>query len=359
MLEIDGSFGEGGGQILRTSLTLALLTGKAFRLVRIRAHRPKPGLQPQHLSSVRAAAQISQAEVHGDVLGSCELTFVPGSVTPGQYHFSIGTAGATSLVLQTVYYPLALAANEPSEVVISGGTHVTKSPCFHFLETTWRAWLEKLGLRVRLKMRRPGFYPRGGGVIEAHITPSTTVQPLGLEEASASHAPISRWGRQLAVTGFSAVAGLPQTIAQRQAHRAEKRLRQAGYDCEIELQNWEDGPGTVLALVWQLGPVPTLFAALGERGKPAERVADDAVDELLHHAEHGPHAVDPHSADQLLIPLALAPGRSEFPVSQVTSHLLTNGEVVRQFTGRQITITGDEGQPGRVTVQGNLQTQRI
>ncbi|GBD35253.1 RNA 3'-terminal phosphate cyclase [bacterium HR36] len=351
MLEIDGSFGEGGGQILRTSLTLALLTGKAFRLVRIRANRPKPGLQAQHLMCVRAAAQISQAEVHGDTLGSQELVFIPGSTRPGQYHFSIGTAGATSLVLQTVYYPLALAASGPSEVVISGGTHVPKSPCFHFLEVTWRAWLEKLGLTVRLKMRRPGFYPRGGGVIEASIAPCPAVRPLGLDEASASHPPLARWGRQLAVTGFSAVAGLPSKIAQRQAHRASKRLQQAGYDCDIELQNWEDGPGTVLALVWHVGPVPTLFAALGERGKPAERVADDAVDELIHHAEQGPQAVDPHSADQLLLPLALAAGASHYSVSQVTSHLLTNAEVVRLFTSRRITVTGSEGQPGRVSLE--------
>ncbi|MDW8222263.1 MAG: RNA 3'-terminal phosphate cyclase [Gemmatales bacterium] len=351
MIEIDGSFGEGGGQILRSSLTLALLTRQAFRLVRIRANRPKPGLQPQHLMCVRAAAQISQAQVQGDAIGSSELVFVPGTVRSGAYHFSIGTAGATSLVLQTVYYPLALACTEPSEVVISGGTHVPKSPCFHFLDTTWRAWLEKLGLRLRLKMRRPGFYPRGGGVLEAQISPGAAVQPLRLDEAEAGRAPIARWGRQLAVTGFSAVAGLPETIAQRQAHRAEKRLRQAGYDCDLELQTWEDGPGTVLALVWQLGPVPTLFAALGERGKPAERVADEAVEELLEHAERGPDAVDPHSADQLLIPLALAPGPSEFPVSQVTSHLLTNAEVVRLFTSRQITVAGDEGQPGRVRIE--------
>jgi RNA 3'-phosphate cyclase len=351
LLELDGSFGEGGGQILRTSLTLALLTGQAFRLVRIRANRPKPGLQPQHLSCVRAAAQISQAEVHGDTLGSGELTFIPGRVQPGQYHFSIGTAGATSLVLQTVYYPLALAANEPSEVVISGGTHVPKSPCFHFLEITWRTWLEKLGLRVRLKMRRPGFYPRGGGVVEAQISPSSAVQPLVLVADQAAHPPIPRWGRQLAVTGFSAVAGLPLSIAERQAHRAEKRLRQAGLDAEIEIQSWEGGPGTVLALVWQLGPVPTLFAALGERGKPAERVADDAVDELLHHAEHGPQAVDPHSADQLLLPLALAAGRSSFPVSTITSHLITNAEVVSRFLPRRITIAGKEGEPGSVLVE--------
>jgi RNA 3'-terminal phosphate cyclase (ATP) len=174
---------------------------------------------------------------------------------------------------------------------------------------------------------------------------------LVLDPAQASHQPIARWGHQLAATGFSAVAGLPESIAQRQAHRAEKRLRQAGYECELELQSWEDGPGTVLALIWQLGPVPTLFAALGERGKPAERVADDAVDELLHHAEHGPHAVDPYSADQLLLPLALASGRSQFAVSQVTSHLLTNAEVVRWFTSRTITITGREGEAGQVTIE--------
>src|SRR5437870_4254055 len=180
-LDLDGSFGEGGGQILRTSLALALLTGRAFHLRNVRSRRPKPGLQAQHLMSVRAAAAIGQASVRGASLGSGDLVFEPGDVTPGTYTFPIGTAGATGLVLHTVYLPLALRTDAPSEITLQGGTHVTTSPCFHFLEITWRAYLEHLGLRIGLKLVRPGFYPRGGGVIRGHIQPCSPLLGLKLE----------------------------------------------------------------------------------------------------------------------------------------------------------------------------------
>src|SRR5262249_43776954 len=150
MIELDGSFGEGGGQILRTSLALSLLTGKPFHLANVRARRPKPGLQPQHLMCVQAAAAIGQAKVKGASRGSSDLVFEPGQIVPGKYHFAIGTAGATGLVLHTLYLPLALCCSELSELVISGGTHVKAAPCYHFLESTWRAYLEALGLRVKL-----------------------------------------------------------------------------------------------------------------------------------------------------------------------------------------------------------------
>src|SRR5262245_20352619 len=158
LLELDGSFGEGGGQILRTSLALSLLTGKPFHLFNIRAGRPKPGLQPQHLMSVRAAATIGQAKVRGASRGSCDLVFEPGKVGPGSYRFDIGTAGATSLVLHTLYLPLALGAAAPSRLTLVGGTHVSTSPCFHFLQTTWRPYMGLLGLPITLRMLRPGFY---------------------------------------------------------------------------------------------------------------------------------------------------------------------------------------------------------
>src|SRR5438132_13911005 len=155
MLELDGSMGEGGGQILRTSLALSLITGRRFRLRNIRAGRAKPGLQPQHLKSVHAAADVGQAEVKGASLGSSALDFEPGAVRAGAYHFRIGTAGATSLVLHTVYLPLALA-KEPSTVIVEGGTHVSHSPCFHFLERTWQPYMAQLGMRLALRMDRPG-----------------------------------------------------------------------------------------------------------------------------------------------------------------------------------------------------------
>src|SRR5579875_3106770 len=171
MLELDGSFGEGGGQILRTCLALSLLTGRAFHLRNVRAGRPKPGLQPQHLMSVRAAATVGQAQTRGASLGSSVLDFEPGEVRAGPYRFDVGTAGSVGLVLHTIYLPLALRGRTPSELTLIGGTHVSTSPCFHFLDTTWRRYLELCGLRLSLRMNRPGFYPRGGGVVDAFIQP--------------------------------------------------------------------------------------------------------------------------------------------------------------------------------------------
>jgi RNA 3'-terminal phosphate cyclase (ATP) len=338
-LELDGALGEGGGQILRTSLALSLLTGRAFHLRNVRAGRPKPGLQPQHLQSVRAAAAVGRAELRGASLRSTDLVFEPGPVAAGTFRFDIGTAGATGLVLQTVYLPLALRGQTPSELTLTGGTHVTTSPCFHFLDTTWRRYLEASGLRVRLRLQRPGFYPRGGGVVEAFLQPCP--RPLGI-----------RPGERGAVkaTGFSAVAGLPESIARRQARRAAFRLEQAGLEVDLREEAWDGGPGTVLAVELDTKPAPTLFFGLGARGKPAERVADEAVGQVIAYLNAGPALVDPHSADQIVLPLALAEGPSEYRVAEVTRHLTTNIAVIRQFIDRDIICEGAEGGPGSVRI---------
>jgi RNA 3'-terminal phosphate cyclase (ATP) len=339
VIEIDGAAGEGGGQILRTSLTLALLTGKPFHLRNIRAGRAKPGLQPQHLMCVRAAAAIGQAQCRGASLQSSDLVFEPGAVLPGNHRFDIGTAGAVSLLLHSLYLPLALRAHAPSQLTLVGGTHVNASPCFHFLDTTWRPLMAMLGLHVRLKMRRAGFYPRGGGLVEVEIQPCLAVQPLQALERG-----------PVAVTGFSAVAGLSEDIAARQARRAVHRLKQARLNAEIDTESWPGGPGTVLGLIADTKPVPVLFFALGARGKRAERVADEAVEQLLAYLEAEPAAVDPHSGDQLVLPLALAAGPSRFTVSAVTEHLLTNIAVIRQFVEREIACEGELDRPGVVSI---------
>jgi RNA 3'-terminal phosphate cyclase (ATP) len=336
MLEIDGSFGEGGGQILRSSLALSLLTGKPFRLRKIRANRqPKPGLRPQHLASVRAAAQIGPAKVTGDAVGSSQLTFEPGQVTAGKYHFAIGTAGSTALVLHTVYLPLALAGGT-SELVLEGGTHNEKAPCFHFLQTTWRAYMARVGLTVSLEMERPGFYPRGGGQLLARIEPWTKRTPLRLTASVGDNT----------ATVLSMTAGLPDHVAKRQGRRATVRLRDAGIEPEVTYEEWQGGPGCMLAITVP-GGVPSLFFGLGARGKPAETVADEAAAEALAFRPSG-MPVDPHSGDQLLLPLSFIDGESEYHVSQVTRHLTTNAAVIRKFLGRHIVIEGDEGSPGLV-----------
>jgi RNA 3'-terminal phosphate cyclase (ATP) len=340
MIDIDGSFGEGGGQILRSSLTLALMTGQAFRLRNVRAKRAKPGLRPQHLTAVRAAAEVGHAQTRGASVGSSQLDFEPQTVKPGNYHFAIGTAGATTLVLHAVYLPLALQ-ELPSHLTFEGGTHNEHAPCYHFLATTWQSYLARIGLPLTLHLDRPGFYPRGGGRFTANILGSAKLRGLTLTERPS----ITR------AIGFSAVSGgLPEHIARRQMRRAKEQLGTAGLDADIGLETWDGGPGSVLALTLDEAPMPTLFFGLGARGKRAEAVADEAVEQVLaYRAADAP--VDEHSADQLLLPLAFAEGPSEYRVSRVTRHLLTNVEVVRRFVPRPIEVAGAEGEPGMVRIE--------
>lgn len=337
MIELDGSFGEGGGQILRTSLALSLITKKPFHLKNVRTKRAKPGLQPQHLMSVQAAATIGQARLRGASLHSTDLTFEPGEVVPGNYHFRIGTAGNTGLVLHTIYLPLALAPG-PSMVTIEGGTHVKQSPCYHFLETTWKPYMEHLGIKFALRMLRSGFYPRGGGLIEAAFEGNAQLPGLNLQ--------IQKKHQEILIR--SAVARLPENIAQRQADRAFFRLRSLKRPATIRLESWDGGPGTMLGLEIPTEPAATLFFSLGERGKPAERVADEAVDQALPFLEASQEGVDLHSSDQLLLPLSLAQGQSRYEVTEITQHLLTNATVIRRFLDKKIACEGEEGASGSV-----------
>ncbi|MCS7039079.1 MAG: RNA 3'-terminal phosphate cyclase [Anaerolineae bacterium] len=342
MILIDGSQGEGGGQILRSALALSLLTGQAVRIENIRAKRPKPGLQPQHLAAVRVAAAIARAETAGAELGSTRLDFRPGRVRPGTYSFEIGTAGAVTLVLQTVFLPLALA-DAASTLFIGGGTHVPWSPSFEYIAEVWLPMLQRLGLEGEVALERAGFYPRGGGRIRAHIEPTLTPPtPLVALERGAVHR----------VTGISAVANLPLGIAERQARQAEKRLRPHIGDVRLRIETLNaPGPGTALFLRLESEHAVAGFVGLGARGKPAERVADEAVDELLAHLAT-PAAIDPHLADQLILPLALARGRSAFRTSAITNHLLTHVAVVRAFLPATIAVEGELGAPGKVIIEG-------
>ena len=339
MIAIDGSEGEGGGQILRSALSLSILTGKPFKLTNIRANRRPPGLRPQHLMSVKAAAEICSARYKGGSVGSSSLYFEPGDLKAGRYRFDIGTAGATGLVIHTVALPLALLGKEPSEVVVTGGTHVKTSPCYHYLETTWAAYLRKMNVEVELEMVRPGFYPRGGGEVRAVVRPCREVYPLRLMKCP----------ELTTAGGFSAVAGLPTGIAERQAKRLAHRMKQVEIESHIPVQEWPSGPGTVSAVVFRQAPVPTLFFGIGERGKPAESVADDAADQAVAFLK-AKEPVDAHAADQIVLPLAFAPGASEYRTAEVTQHLTTNIGTIRRFVDREIVIEGDEGGPGVVRV---------
>jgi RNA 3'-terminal phosphate cyclase (ATP) len=340
MIEIDGSEGEGGGQILRSALALSILTGRPFKLINIRARRSKPGLQPQHLMCVRAAGTISGGTYKGGSVGSAVLYFEPGTAKAGDYVFSIGTAGATSLVLHTVFLPLALRTSQPSTITVTGGTHNQHAPCYHFLETTWAAYLARIGITVELEMVRPGFYPRGGGEIRATIHPCSRVNGLNLTTCP----------ELTTAGGFSAYAGLPESVGRKQAKRLSVRLKSEGIESHVPVEEWQAAnPGTVAAVIFRQAPVPPLFFGLGERGKPAESVADDAADEAIAFRNSG-CPVDPHSADQLLLPLAFSPDASEYRTSEVTRHLTTNIETVRKFVDRVVVLDGEEKEAGTVRI---------
>lgn len=339
MIEIDGAKGEGGGQILRSALTLSLLTHKPFRLVNVRAKRSKPGLRPQHLQAVHAAARLGNAKVAGATLGSLTLQFDPGQIRPGDYTFDIGTAGATTLVLQTVYLPLVVT-DAPSVVTIKGGTHVPMSPCFHYLDLHWRRFLEKAGVNLTLVMKRAGFYPPGGGIIQATIHPAPAIKPLQLTER----------GRLLRIQGLSAVANLGNRVAERQRDQALKRLAGYGERCDIAIEQLSaSSKGTVLLLLADFEHTQACFFALGALGKPAEQVADEAVEALFAFL-HTDGAIEPFLTDQLLLPLALAKGESVLTISRVTRHLVTNADVIRSFIRVELDIQGELGKSGRVRI---------
>jgi RNA 3'-terminal phosphate cyclase (ATP) len=342
-VRLDGSRGEGGGQILRTALTLALVTGRPFRMVKIRANRDKPGLRPQHKTAVEAAAELGRARASGAAVGSRELSFAPGSYEPRDLTIDIGTAGSTGLVLQTLHLPLALRAAGAVRVVLLGGTFNPKAPAYPFLEATWRAYLAAFGLPLALAMPAAGFYPRGGGRLEAWIEPARP-QPW----IQAGRGPLRR------LRGVAGVANLRDDIARRMRDRALRRLEAHGLAAEIELTTWPSpGQGAALSLTAEHeGAVPATFVGLGARGKPSEAGADEAVDQLLAFEAVADAGVDPHSADQVLLPLALAPGRSEFTVSEVTEHLRTNVDTIAAFLDRSITIEEprDDARPGRVVI---------
>lgn len=336
-MKIDGSYGEGGGQILRTALALAAITGRAIRIEKIRARRKNPGLAAQHLTAVRAIAAVCQAQVTGDELGSQTLTFVPGGLPqPGDYVFDVaearegGSAGATTLVLQTILLPLILASGD-STVVIRGGTHVAWSPPFDYACHVWLPVLARMGLEATLDLMRWGWYPVGQGQVRA------TIQGLG-SDLKLSPLTLVERGELRRVSGRAVAANLPAHIPQRMADRARSLLAATGVKAHIEpLRVRAACAGAGIFLTAEYEHVRAGFNALGTKGKPSEVVAEEAVTALLAHRDSGA-ALDEHLADQLVLPLALAGGESSFTVEQVSRHLTTNAWVVEQFGLARVSV---------------------
>ncbi len=338
MIRLDGAIGEGGGQVLRTALTLSCITAVPFTITNIRARRKKPGLRPQHLKAVQAAGEIAQARVQGARTGASELIFQPGKLRGGDFRFDIGTAGATSLVLQTVLLPLCLVGRA-STVTITGGTHVPWSPSFHYLQWQWLPFLQKMGVRAQVFLDLAGFYPQGGGRIHANIQPAGQLHPLQLRERGALRA----------IHCLSMTANLPEHVLRRQADRVAQRLGKT-YPLRIETAQVKSRfKGTMLLLLAEFESGQACYFGLGKRGKPAEKVADEALD-ALERFMSTQATVDQYLADQLLLPLSLAEGESEYLTPEVTQHLVTNAAVIRRFLPVEIEITGEIGYPGRVRV---------
>ena len=318
MIRIDGSFGEGGGQILRTAVGLSLATGKAFRIEKIRAGRERPGLLRQHLTALLAAAEVGGAEVDGAVLGSTALTFSPGKVRAGEYRFSVGTAGSGTLVFQTIL-PALMLATEPSRIVIEGGTHNTAAPPFDFLARTFLPLLERMGPQVRLEFERYGFYPAGGGRFCAEIEPCAALRPLHLGER----------GEVVSRVITAVVANLPGHIALREIETAAGMLNWSK-DCgKIDQTRNSAGPGNVVMVEIGSAEVTEIFSAFGQLGVSAEKVAStaarDAREYLVSRAAAGEHLTD-----QLLLPLALA-GAGSFTAEKINLHARTNMSVISEF----------------------------
>jgi RNA 3'-terminal phosphate cyclase (ATP) len=330
LIHIDGSEGEGGGQILRSSLSLSICTQQPFRISRIRAKRDKPGLLRQHLTAVKAAAEISGATVTGAQIGSQELTFRPGLLQAGSYTFAIGTAGSTGLVLQTVLPPLLTAAG-PSSVRISGGTHNKSSPPFEFLQRVFLPLLARLGAQVGLELRSHGFYPRGGGEIVAHIEPLQARNALHLHERGA---PLRSYAE-------AHIAALPIHIAQRELEVIGSELQWGSEQLLLRGLPNDVGPGNVVTLTAEHEQVSEVITAFGERGVRAEDLASAAACEMREYLL-SPAPVGEHLADQLLLPMALASGGS-FTTTVVSEHLRSNALVVEKFTQRRVHIEAVDG----------------
>jgi RNA 3'-terminal phosphate cyclase (ATP) len=336
MLIIDGSQGEGGGQVLRTSLGLSLVTGTPFRIDRIRAGRAKPGLMRQHLTSVLAAAKVSGAQVEGAEVGSQALTFVPGRVMPGNYAFAVGTAGSATLVLQTVL-PGLLLADAPSTLTLEGGTHNSMAPSFDFLAQAFAPLVAKLGPRLDLKLTHPGFYPAGGGLFTATVTPAPTTRIELFSRGS--------------VIGHAATAlscQVPPDVPRRELEALGARL---GWSPDVLHTRTisRRGPGNVLWASLAYEHVTEVVTAFGERRVSAEAIAASVAEDVERYlATDAP--VGEHLADQLLLLLAVGRGGA-FRTLAPTAHTRTQAAVIEAFRVARVRLHDEGARTWRVDVE--------
>lgn len=322
MIEIDGSEGEGGGQVVRNACALSLVTGQPFRITNVRGKRSKPGMMRQHVTAIEAACRLGNGQCGGLTVGSSEISFVPGRVEPGEYSFAVGTAGSTGLVFQTVLMPLLLAG-APSRLVLEGGTHNMLAPPFDFIAKSFVPIIERMGPRISMRLVRHGFYPHGGGRIEVDITPA----PLAPIECHAR-------GPLKERTAAAIFAALPFDIAEREIKTARKCLSDWPDDAfAVRELPAEQGPGTILLLEAHFENVTEVVSGFGKLGVSAESLAKTASHRMAGYLASEAFA-GPYLADQLLLPFYIAGGGS-FTTVKPTQHALTARDVIERFTGQR------------------------
>ncbi|WP_157217139.1 RNA 3'-terminal phosphate cyclase [Flavisphingomonas formosensis] len=321
MIIIDGSEGEGGGQVVRNACALSLVTGQPFRIANVRGKREKPGLMRQHVTAIEAACAIGGAECEGVTVGSSEILFRPGSVRPGEHRFAVGTAGSTNLVLQTILPPLILA-DAPSRIVLEGGTHNMLAPPFDFIAKAFLPLVNRMGPRVEARLVRHGFYPRGGGRIEVEIMPA----PLRPIEC------IDR-GALLSVSASALFAGLPLEIAERELKTARKFLDWPEEAFAARELPADRGPGNALLLEAAFEHGTEIVTGFGKLGVSAESLAKTAAQRMAGFLASAAFA-GPYLADQLLLPFALA-GGGRFTTVKPSQHARTAADIIALFTGRR------------------------
>ncbi|QTA81999.1 RNA 3'-terminal phosphate cyclase [Desulfonema limicola] len=326
MIIIDGSHGEGGGQILRSSLVLSMITGTPFQINKIRANRKKPGLMHQHLTALNAAAKIGNAEVTGNFIASSSVKFVPGTISPGNYHFAVGTAGSCTLVLQTIL-PALLTAKARSSLILEGGTHNPFAPPFDFLEKTFLPVINKMGASVKANLECPGFYPAGGGKFVVNINPAKTLSKIDIMER----------GLVKKSSAKAVVAKLPLKIAAREIKVVKDKLSWDKDLLYIEEIKDAKGPGNILSIEIESENITEVITGFGQKGITAEKVAGKAVKAAKEYLE-ADIPVGSYLADQLLIPMALA-GGGRFLTLVPSSHTLTNAEILKRFLDINILIS--------------------
>jgi RNA 3'-terminal phosphate cyclase (ATP) len=338
MITIDGSEGEGGGQVLRNSAALSLVTGQPFRITNIRGNREKPGLMRQHLTAIEAACEISGSECAGLSIGSSEITFRPGKTVAGDYHFAVGTAGSTALVLQTILMPL-IFADGPSRLTLEGGTHNMAAPPFEFLERCFLPIINRMGPKVSAKLIRHGFYPRGGGRVEVEIEPA----PLRRIECVDRGALLSR-----SATAY--VAGLSGEIAEREIKEAKKRLPDWPEDAfAIRTLPENLGPGNIVMIEAAYEHASEISSGFGKLGQSSEAIGKDATRRLAGFMGTSAFA-GPYLADQLMLPFAIA-GGGQFTTVKPSQHSRTAADIIALFTGRTAQFEERQDKPWMVSVK--------